>query len=38
MFSPPAKPVISYDAHTNNVTAVGLQCDGKWMYSGWGDG
>ena len=38
MFSPPPKPIISYDAHTNNVTAVGLKCDGKWMYSGSEDG
>jgi G protein beta subunit-like protein len=31
-------PVITYEAHTNNVTAVGFQCDGKWMYSGSEDG
>jgi WD40 repeat protein len=30
--------VITYEAHTNNVTAVGFQCDGKWMYSGSEDG
>lgn len=30
--------VIGYDAHSNNVTAVGFQCDGKWMYSGSEDG
>ncbi|GMN54801.1 hypothetical protein TIFTF001_023923 [Ficus carica] len=29
---------ISYDLHTNNVMAVGFQCDGKWMYSGSEDG
>ena len=38
MFSPSAKPVISYDSHIKNVTVVGLQCDGKWMYSGLEDG
>eukprot|EP00249_Psilotum_nudum_P010439 c22545_g1_i1 orf=465-1415(-) len=30
--------VLHYDSHTNNVTAVGFQCDGKWMYSGSEDG
>ncbi len=30
--------VINYESHTNNVTAVGFQCDGKWMYSGSEDG
>ncbi|CAI5959542.1 unnamed protein product [Closterium sp. NIES-65] len=30
--------VMSYDGHTNNVTAVGFQCDGRWMYSGSEDG
>ncbi len=30
--------VITYDSHSNNVTAVGFQCDGKWMYSGSEDG
>lgn len=29
---------MSYDSHTNNVMAVGFQCDGKWMYSGSEDG
>eukprot|EP00850_Spirogloea_muscicola_P011620 SM000073S21396 [mRNA] locus=s73:18828:21843:+ [translate_table: standard] len=33
-----AQPVTSYDGHTNNVTAVGFQCDNKWMYSGSEDG
>lgn len=28
------KPILSYDNHTNNVTAVGFQKDGKWLYSG----
>ncbi|KAL5973312.1 hypothetical protein ACLOJK_029962 [Asimina triloba] len=32
------QPVISYDSHTNNVMAVGFQCDGNWMYSGSEDG
>lgn len=29
---------MSYDSHTNNVMAVGFQCDGNWMYSGSEDG
>ncbi|MQM00486.1 hypothetical protein Taro_033211 [Colocasia esculenta] len=32
------EPVISYESHTNNVMAVGFQCDGNWMYSGSEDG
>ncbi|KAJ7564203.1 hypothetical protein O6H91_02G006900 [Diphasiastrum complanatum] len=32
------QPVVNYDSHTNNVTAVGFQCDGKWMFSGSEDG
>ncbi|XP_056842362.1 target of rapamycin complex subunit LST8-1 isoform X1 [Raphanus sativus] len=32
------QPVMTYDSHTNNVMAVGFQCDGKWMYSGSEDG
>lgn len=28
----------SYDGHTNNVTAVGFQKDGKWFYTGSEDG
>ncbi|XP_020532986.1 target of rapamycin complex subunit LST8 isoform X3 [Jatropha curcas] len=32
------QPVRSYDSHTNNVMAVGFQCDGNWMYSGSEDG
>jgi len=26
--------VRSYDAHLGNVTAVGFQCDAKWMFTG----
>lgn len=29
---------MNYESHTNNVMAVGFQCDGKWMYSGSEDG
>jgi G protein beta subunit-like protein len=29
---------MTYDSHTNNVMAVGFQCDAKWMYSGSEDG
>ncbi|KAK1265211.1 Guanine nucleotide-binding protein subunit beta [Acorus gramineus] len=32
------QPVMSFDSHTNNVMAVGFQCDGNWMYSGSEDG
>lgn len=32
------QPIISYDGHTSNVTSVGFQKDGKWMYSGSEDG
>lgn len=32
------QPVLSYDGHSTNVTAVGFQRDGKWMYSGSEDG
>ena len=28
----------SYDGHTNNITAVGFQRDGKWLYTGSEDG
>ena len=28
----------SYDGHTNNITAVGFQRDGKWMFTGSEDG
>lgn len=29
------QPVISYEGHQGNVTAVGFQKDSKWMYTGW---
>lgn len=32
------QPVSSFERHTNNVTAIGFQKDGKWMYSGSEDG
>jgi target of rapamycin complex subunit LST8 len=32
------QPIISYDSHTNNVTAVGFQKDNKFMFSGSEDG
>ncbi|KAM1109526.1 hypothetical protein ACFX13_009054 [Malus domestica] len=32
------QPVMSYESHSNNVMAVGFQCDGNWMYSGSEDG
>jgi G protein beta subunit-like protein len=32
------QPIISYDGHTSNVTSVGFQKDGKWMYTGSEDG
>eukprot|EP00936_MAST-01D_sp_MAST-1D-sp1_P000791 g791.t1 len=32
------QPVTSYDGHTSNVTAVGFQKDGKWMFTGSEDG
>jgi G protein beta subunit-like protein len=28
------QPVMSYDGHAGNVTAVGFQKDSKWMYTG----
>ena len=28
----------SYDGHTNNVTAIGFQKDGKWFFTGSEDG
>jgi G protein beta subunit-like protein len=31
-------PVVSFDGHTNNVTSVGFQKDGRWMYTGCEDG
>ncbi len=32
------QPVMSFDGHTNNVTSVGFERDGRWMYSGSEDG
>ena len=32
------QPLISYDGHAGNVTSLGFQKDGKWMYSGSEDG
>ena len=32
------KPILTYDGHTSNVTAVGFQKDLKWLYSGSEDG
>ena len=32
------QPIISYDGHAGNVTSLGFQKDGKWMYSGSEDG
>ena len=32
------KPILTYDGHTSNVTAVGFQKDKKWVYSGSEDG
>jgi len=32
------KPILTYDRHTGNVTALGLQKDKKWLYSGSEDG
>jgi G protein beta subunit-like protein len=31
-------PVTSFDGHTTNVTSLGFQRDGKWMYTGSEDG
>ena len=32
------QPVTSYDGHQGNVTAVGFEREGRWMYSGSDDG
>ena len=32
------QPVSSYDGHTGNVTAVGFEQHGRWMYTGSEDG
>eukprot|EP00741_Cyanophora_paradoxa_P017726 tig00000203_g17120.t1 len=31
-------PVNSFEGHTNNITALGFQNDGKWMFTGSEDG
>eukprot|EP00245_Coleochaete_scutata_P006035 TRINITY_DN20147_c0_g1_i1.p1 TRINITY_DN20147_c0_g1~~TRINITY_DN20147_c0_g1_i1.p1 ORF type:complete len:330 (+),score=45.78 TRINITY_DN20147_c0_g1_i1:270-1259(+) len=36
--SNPSAPLINYDGHTNNVTAIGFQSEGLWMYTGSEDG
>ena len=28
------KPILSLEGHTNNITALGFQKDGKWLFSG----
>lgn len=30
--------VMSFDGHTTNVTSLGFQREGKWMYTGSEDG
>ncbi len=32
------QPITTFEGHTNNVTAVGFERDGRWMYSGSEDG
>lgn len=32
--SPNANPIMTYDGATKNVTAVGFQADGRWMFTG----
>lgn len=32
------QPVLSFEGHTGNVTAVGFERDGRWMFSGSEDG
>lgn len=32
------QPIVSYDSHTSNVTAVGFEKNSTWMYSGSEDG
>ena len=32
------QPVLSFDGHTGNVTAVGFERDSKWLFSGSEDG
>ncbi|PNW70296.1 hypothetical protein CHLRE_17g713900v5 [Chlamydomonas reinhardtii] len=36
--SPDPNPLLSYDGHAGNVTAVGFHKDGKWMFTGGEDG
>ena len=31
-------PLINFEGHTANVTTVGFQKNGKWLYSGSEDG
>lgn len=33
-----AQPIVSYDGHTSNVTSVGFEKNGTWMFSGSEDG
>lgn len=33
-----SEPLVTYDGHTSNVTAVGFQKDGRWMFSSSEDG
>lgn len=33
-----SQPLLTYDGHTSNVTAVGFQKDSRWMFSGSEDG
>ena len=33
-----ADPLVAYEGHTSNVTAVGWQRDGRWLFSGSEDG
>jgi WD40 repeat protein len=32
------QPITSFEGHTSNVTAIGFERDGRWMYSGSEDG
>ncbi|EOD25442.1 hypothetical protein EMIHUDRAFT_78345, partial [Emiliania huxleyi CCMP1516] len=36
--SGPPSALTTYDGHTSNVTAVGFEADGKWMYTASEDG
>ena len=33
-----SNPITSFDGHTGNVSAIGFERDGKWMYSASEDG